>query len=99
LARARSRVTRMTEQISRRTMFGVAGTAATVLGSALLAASSGARADASQLQKQDVRYQDQPKGAQRCSGCANFTAPSACKVVAGNVNPNGWCLLYTATKQ
>jgi hypothetical protein len=77
-------------------MLGVAGTA---LGSALVVAGAvAARADASQLQKQDVRYQDQPKGAQRCSGCANFTAPAACKVVAGNVNPNGWCLLYTTKK-
>jgi hypothetical protein len=86
----------MTETISRRGMLGAAGTA---LGSALAIASAvAARADASQLQKQDVRYQDQPKGAQRCSGCANFTAPAGCKVVAGNVNANGWCLLFTTKK-
>lgn len=79
-------------------MFGVAGTVATAIGSTLLVASGGARADASQLQKQDVRYQDQPKGVQHCSGCANFQAPSGCKVVAGSVNPNGWCLLFSAKK-
>jgi len=90
----------MTDSISRRNVLGVAGSVATAFGAAMVVASAApARADASQLQKQDVRYQDQPKGAQRCSGCANFTAPSACKVVAGSVNPNGWCLLFTAKKQ
>ena len=50
----------------------------------------------SQLRKEDVRYQDQPKGNQRCSGCKNFVGPNACRVVTGSVNPNGWCLLYQA---
>ena len=89
----------MSESISRRHLLGATATAGAAIGSALLIGTAGAaRADASQLQKQDVRYQDEPKGSQRCSGCANFTAPSGCKVVAGNVNPNGWCLLFTARK-
>ena len=50
----------------------------------------------SQLRKEDVRYQDQPKGNQRCAGCSHFVQPGACQVVAGSVNPNGWCLLYQA---
>ena len=50
----------------------------------------------SQLRKEDVRYQDQPKGNQRCSGCSHFVQPGACQVVAGSVNPNGWCLLFQA---
>jgi hypothetical protein len=91
----------MKDSISRRSLLGATATAGAAIGSVVLAGTMGAgraRADASQLQKQDVRYQDQPKGAQRCSGCANFTAPSACKVVAGSVNPDGWCLLFTAKK-
>ena len=51
---------------------------------------------ASQLRKEDVRYQDQPKGSQRCVGCKNFVGPSGCRVVSGSVNPNGWCLLFQA---
>ena len=64
----------------------------------VMAAAAPARAadTASQLRKEDVRYQDQPKGNQRCSGCKNFVGPGACRVVAGSVNPNGWCLLYQA---
>ena len=90
----------MSQSISRRHVLGATASVGGAIGSALLmAAAGGARADASQLQKQDVRYQDAPKGEQRCSGCANFQAPSGCKVVAGNVNPNGWCLLFTAKKE
>jgi hypothetical protein len=48
----------------------------------------------SQLKKQDVAYQNQPKGEQRCGTCKNFLAPSGCKVVSGSVNANGWCLLF-----
>ena len=52
--------------------------------------------DASQLRKEDVRYQDQPKGEQDCRLCKNFVTPNSCRVVSGAVNPNGWCLLFQA---
>ena len=88
----------MRESLSRR------GALATILCSASAAAAGvvglgvapSRASDASQLRKEDVRYQDQPKGNQRCSGCKNFVGPSACKVVSGSVNPNGWCLLFQA---
>lgn len=88
----------MTAQISRRQMLGnlkLAGVAggAVALG---LAVPSRAADNSSQLRKVDVRYQDRPKGNQRCSGCKNFVGPSACRVVQGSVNPNGWCLLFQA---
>jgi len=41
-----------------------------------------------------VAYQDQPKGNQRCQNCINFEPPSACKVVEGEVGPQGWCRAY-----
>lgn len=75
-------------------MISVTGAAGAVLASS--APSARASDSSSQLRKEDVRYQDQPKGNQRCSGCKNFIQPSACKVVTGSVNPNGWCLLYQA---
>lgn len=49
-----------------------------------------------------VRYQDTPKDGHDCKGCQQFIpGPSAdadghCKVVAGTVSPNGWCLIWTA---
>jgi hypothetical protein len=41
-----------------------------------------------------VQYQKQPKDGHMCSTCINFQPPNACKVVAGTIDPNGWCLLY-----
>ena len=43
-----------------------------------------------------VVYQDKPKGTQRCDGCSLFQPPNACKVVAGEVSPQGWCSLFSA---
>jgi hypothetical protein len=52
--------------------------------------------NAAQLRKEDVRYQDQPKGEQNCRRCKNFVSPNGCRVVSGSVDPNGWCLLFQA---
>ena len=39
-------------------------------------------------------YQDTPKGEQRCDNCSQFEAPSSCKIVEGEINPDGWCRVY-----
>ncbi|PPQ27831.1 high-potential iron-sulfur protein [Rhodopila globiformis] len=41
-----------------------------------------------------VQYQDSPKDGNKCSTCVNFEAPSSCKIVAGKISPNGWCIAY-----
>lgn len=41
-----------------------------------------------------VGYQDTPHGAQQCNNCAQFEAPSSCKVVDGTISPTGWCKVY-----
>jgi hypothetical protein len=41
-----------------------------------------------------VAYQDKPKGTQRCDGCSLFQPPKTCKVVEGEVSPQGWCSLF-----
>jgi hypothetical protein len=72
----------------------------TVASVALTAAASDiARADA--LQSQDsVSYQSTPSDGQHCSICKNYIAGAAgsatgtCKVVAGAVSPNGYCLAF-----
>ena len=51
--------------------------------------------------KADVSYQFTPHGDQRCGLCASFlpgvdaAGPGACKVVAGPIPPNGWCVLFS----
>jgi hypothetical protein len=46
------------------------------------------------IAKQDVDYQDSPKGLQMCATCSLFDPPASCKVVEGDVSPNGWCRSY-----
>ena len=55
-----------------------------------------AAAQQSKVSKDQAKYQDKPKGEQRCDGCAQFLAPDSCKVVEGKISPSGWCSLYAA---
>ena len=41
-----------------------------------------------------VKYQDSPKDGKQCDGCKLFVAPKACKSVAGDISPSGWCALW-----
>lgn len=41
-----------------------------------------------------VQYQPMPKDGNRCSTCVNFEVPDQCKIVAGKVQPNGWCIAF-----
>jgi hypothetical protein len=81
----------MTEQqrVSRRRVLTIAAGAAgaSVVGLGV------ARAQAKTPQK-TVKYQDTPKGDQRCENCKQFQSPSACKVVDGTISPQGWCMVY-----
>jgi len=49
-----------------------------------------------QVSKQVVAYQDQPNGDKRCDRCVQFQPPMACKVVQGQVRPEGFCRLFVA---
>lgn len=85
--------------ISRRQALTIAAGAAgaSVTGAALvIGASTPARA--AKASQKIVKYQDTPKGEQRCDNCVQFEAPSSCKTVDGTVSPQGWCIVY-ARKQ
>ncbi len=41
-----------------------------------------------------VMYQQTPKDGKQCSGCQQFQAPSSCRIVEGEINPNGYCILF-----
>lgn len=45
--------------------------------------------------QKSVSYQDKPQGTQRCDGCNNFQSPNACKLVDGEISPQGWCSLFS----
>ena len=80
--------------ISRRRILGAAAGAAgaVTLFAATVGVSTPAHAKASQ---KSVKYQDTPKGEQRCDNCGLFEAPSSCKTVDGTISPEGWCMVYS----
>ena len=59
-------------------------------------ANSAAPKATKKVPKTSVQYQTQPKGDQKCGNCVNFIAGSnTCKLVDGQISPNGWCSLWT----
>ena len=69
----------------------LAGSAAVLAGAV---AARPARAD-EKLAQDIVQYRQTPgDDGSKCSACVNFEAPNACKIVTGNINPNGWCVAF-----
>ena len=73
--------------MSRRSILAAAAGAVPLL--ALTA--GGARAKVSQAA---VKYQKEPKDGKQCDGCNFYIDPNACKQVAGEIVPTGYCLLW-----
>ena len=61
---------------------------------AAYAAPGSASAQDQKLAKKLVQYQDMPKQGQECDKCVNWVAPNQCKIVAGDINPKGWCVAF-----
>lgn len=91
----------MSNSTSSRRRFVMIGTAA--LAGGLLGARS-AQAQTNAALRGALKYQDQPKGDQRCNNCmhfvpgANATAKGGCKVIPGDtqIAPQGWCSAWVA---
>ena len=68
----------------------------TVLAAGLGLAASSARADDApvKISQIEAQYRRMPKGMFSCAVCTFFIKPASCKVVAGNISPNGWCKLF-----
>jgi heterodisulfide reductase subunit A-like polyferredoxin len=71
---------------------GIAGTVAARAGWADATAPRVVAQD--KLAKDAVQYQTSPKDGAMCSTCVNFIAPASCQIVAGVIDPNGWCIAY-----
>lgn len=63
-------------------------------GAATIFASTINSAEANQVPQATVRYQNTPKDDRQCSNCSLFTPPNACKNVAGEISPTGWCIIW-----
>ncbi len=84
-----------TNSFSRRAL--LAGTALTVAVTATQGLSRGALAqEQEKVSKAEAKYQDQPKGQQRCEICVNFQPPNQCRFVQGDISPKGWCQFFAA---
>ena len=79
-------------KVSRRSLLLQGATCATGVATILVANANSAKANP--LPKTAVNYQDAPKGDRKCSGCSLFVAPKSCKNVAGDISPDGWCMLW-----
>jgi len=55
---------------------------------------STARAQDEKIAQELVQYQNQPKDGQQCNKCAQWVEPNACKIVAGVIHPQGYCVAY-----
>jgi hypothetical protein len=67
----------------------IAGVAAGVTPAAIYPASA-----QDKMSKQEAEYQDSPKDIRMCATCTLYEPPKSCKVVEGDVNPNGWCKAF-----
>jgi len=79
-------------KISRRSVLLHGAACATGVATILVADANYAKANP--LPQKSVQYQSTPKGDRQCSGCSLFVAPNACKNVAGDISPDGWCMLW-----
>jgi hypothetical protein len=75
-----------TKALSRRTLLVAAAGIAPLM--------AAGRSQAASLPQTAVSYQATPKDGKQCSDCKLFVAPNACKSVAGDIAPTGWCKLY-----
>ena len=80
---------------SRRDMLRTGATiVAGATGIAIAANISRAHAEDEKIAQELVQYQDHPKDGQKCNMCAQWVEPNACKIVAGKISPNGYCVAY-----
>jgi hypothetical protein len=65
-----------------------------MLATAGAAVAGTARAQDQKIEQSLVQYQQTPKDGAECDKCVNWLPPNACKIVAGTINPKGWCVAY-----
>ena len=51
---------------------------------------------AAMVSQKAAGYQDHPNDGNHCSECRFFQGDHSCKIIAGNISPNGWCKYYMA---
>ncbi len=81
------------KKTSRREILKLGAFGLGAVGAMSLASSANAQV-AKKAQQKAVMYQATPKDGKQCSGCLHFEAPSSCRIVDGEINANGYCILF-----
>jgi hypothetical protein len=79
---------------SRRDVLKLGAYSLGAIGAVSLAGRANAQQVATKAKQKAVMYQQTPKDGKQCSGCQQFQAPSSCRIVEGEINPNGYCILF-----
>jgi len=79
------RAARFSRRLLLRSALGAAG---------MLATTQNPASAQPKISKVAVNYQDHPDGDKRCDRCAQFQPPDACKVVDGQISPQGSCRIF-----
>lgn len=80
--------------LSRRSLLGTG----LALAGGMVGALGGTRSSSAEakLPQNQVSYQASPKNGKRCADCVNYQGENTCRVVAGDISPEGWCRLWNA---
>jgi hypothetical protein len=82
------------KKTSRREILKLGAYGLGAIGAMSVASSANAQQVAKKAAQKAVMYQQTPKDGKQCSGCQHFEAPSSCRIVEGEINPNGYCILF-----
>jgi hypothetical protein len=87
-----------TKQISRRSVLKTGITA--VAGGLTATTALAQNPDAGKMAKSVVAYRyHHAANGDHCGICANFLPPESCKLVAGKIDPDGYCTAFAAKKK
>ena len=81
------------DEITRQSRRGIIK-AGLMLATAGMAMAGTARAQDEKLDPKLAQYQQTPKDGNECDKCVNWMPPNSCKIVAGEINPKGWCVAF-----
>ena len=86
--------TKRPQPISRRQLFTRTTTLAAGVAAAANVGLVASPAHATKVSKKIAGYQPSPKGSQHCAICTYYLGNHKCRLVAGNISPNGWCTYF-----
>ena len=83
------------KKTSRREILKLGAYGLGAIGAMSLASSANAQGQvAKKAAQKAVMYQQTPKDGKQCDGCQHFQAPSSCRIVDGEINAAGYCILF-----